>query len=71
MSDGFPIDDPSAAAFDAHAGFTERLTHVGERARAVVESDSEIFHEPCAVTWGGRRSDCGAPPAQLFHARAC
>jgi hypothetical protein len=38
------MDDPGAAAFDAHAGAAERVAHFGESAWTIIERNGQIFH---------------------------
>ncbi len=46
------LDDERAAALDADTGAAERVAHIGERARAIVEKDREIFH--CHLVMSGQ-----------------
>ena len=43
MSDSATVDDPSPTTFDAHARTTQRFSHVGKRARSIVEFNREIL----------------------------
>lgn len=38
------MDDPRAAAFDAHAGAAEGVAHFGECAGTIIKRDGEILH---------------------------
>lgn len=51
VADGSALGDPCSATLGAHPGAAQRVSHVGQRARAVVKGDLEIVHADPPHRW--------------------